>query len=106
MLVSACRAILPHALSPRVFVDEETCRHNILVHPELGRGILDAVELRVVRLGSRHDIEPELGPKVAGLFPLVGRQADGAGAGPRLAGGLIWENRLCNSIILNRQIAV
>lgn len=61
------------SFTPVRFRDDKTRSKNILIHPKVSRRILHLMQLRRVRSGHRHNVQPELVIKVAGLLPLVGR---------------------------------
>lgn len=65
-------------------MDDEAGGEDVLVHAKVDCRVLDAMQLGHVAGRLSDDVEPELLVEVAGLSPLVGREADGPGAGAGL----------------------
>jgi hypothetical protein len=57
--------------TPAILWNDETCREDVFIHPEMRRRIVDTVQPRRVGSCIGDDIEPELVVKVAGLLPLA-----------------------------------
>ena len=61
--------LLPVSSAPGVLLDDEPRRLYVLPHAELGRWIVNALQLRLIRLGIGHHVQPELLPEVPGFIP-------------------------------------
>ena len=62
-------------------MDDKLGGEDILPLEEMGRWVLDAVELWRVGPGLGHHVEPALLPEVPRFLPLIGRRANRPGAG-------------------------